>query len=94
MITISVRLSDDLAKRVLPLQDRLPEIIELGLERWRGQEPPTPRQRVEMLWEAAGLSTDPSSQVLPRPLGRRKSSPLQAGGKPASQIIIEQRETK
>ena len=39
MITISVQLSEELAKRVLPVQDRLPEIIELGLERWRGQDP-------------------------------------------------------
>ena len=31
MITIPVQLSNELARRVLPLQDRLPEIIELGL---------------------------------------------------------------
>ena len=31
MVTIPVRLSNELASRVLPLQDRLPEIIELGL---------------------------------------------------------------
>jgi hypothetical protein len=31
MITIPVQLSNELARRVIPLQDRLPEIIELGL---------------------------------------------------------------
>ena len=31
MITIPLQLSDELAQQVLPLQDRLPEIIELGL---------------------------------------------------------------
>ena len=31
MITIPVQLSNELAQRVMPLKDRLPEIIELGL---------------------------------------------------------------
>jgi hypothetical protein len=31
MITISLQLSDELARQVLPFQARLPEIIELGL---------------------------------------------------------------
>ena len=38
-----------------PLQDRLPEIIELGLRQWRKQPALTPRQRVEQLWEAQNL---------------------------------------
>ncbi len=94
MITISVQLSEELAKRVLPVQDRLPEIIELGLECWRGQGPLTPRQRVERLWEASGLSMSPSPALPPRPSGTRQRSPLRAGGKPASEIIIEQRGAK
>ena len=31
MITIPLQLPDQLAQQVLPLQDRLPEIVELGL---------------------------------------------------------------
>ena len=44
MITIPVQLSEELAERVRPLQDRLPEIIELGLRQWRKQPALTPRQ--------------------------------------------------
>ena len=31
MITIPLQLPEDLAQEILPLQDRLPEIIALGL---------------------------------------------------------------
>lgn len=31
MVTISLELPDELARRLIPLQNRLPEIIELGL---------------------------------------------------------------
>jgi hypothetical protein len=37
MITIPLQLSDELAQQVIPLQDRLPEIIELGLRQLRGR---------------------------------------------------------
>ena len=55
MVTIPLQLSEELAERVRPLQDRLPEIIELGLRQWRKQPALTPRQRVEQLWEAQNL---------------------------------------
>jgi hypothetical protein len=57
MITIPVQLSEELAERVRPLRDRLPEIIELGLRQGRKQSVLTPRQLVEQLWEARGLSS-------------------------------------
>ena len=39
MVTIPLQLSNELAQRVMPIQDRLPEIIELGLRQSRsGQE--------------------------------------------------------
>jgi hypothetical protein len=37
MITIPLQLPDELAQQVLPLQDRLPEIIELGLRQLLGK---------------------------------------------------------
>ena len=55
MITIPLQLSEELAEKVRPIQDRLPEIIELGLRQWRKRPQLTPRQRVEQLWEAQGL---------------------------------------
>lgn len=92
MITIPVQLSEDLAEQVRPLQDRLPEIIELGLRQWREQLVLTPRQRVEQLWEAEGL-VEPtvSTRVRDRNARRRRKGPIPAGGQPASEIIIEQR---
>jgi hypothetical protein len=59
MVTISLKVSDQLAQRLASLQDHLPEIIELGLRHWQeqehGQSTLTPRQRVERLWATTGL---------------------------------------
>ena len=92
MLTIQLELPDQLAKMVLPLQDSLPEIIEIGLRHWHKQTPSTLRERVEQLWEAAGLiepaivGDDDSSTA-----AHQRRTPIQAGGQPASEIMIEQR---
>ena len=57
MITIPLQLPEDLARRFCRFQDRLPEIIALGLRQWRKRPALTPRQQVERLWDAAGLVT-------------------------------------
>ena len=92
MITIPVQMSEELAERVRPLQDRLPEIIELGLRQWRKQPALTPRQRVEQLWESQGL-IEPVALNSERgqQTGRKRRAPIPVGGQPASEIIIEQR---
>ena len=93
MITIPVQMSEELAERVRPLQDRLPEIIELGLRQWRKQPTLTPRQRVEQLWESQGL-IEPVALNSERgqQTGRKRwAAPIPVGGQPASEIIIEQR---
>jgi len=95
LITIPLQLPDQLAQQVLPIQDRLPEIIELGLRHWQKQKPTTPRERIERVWEAAGLIELTSLSDNDRPaLGRKRRTPIQAGGQPASEIIIEQRGAK
>lgn len=93
MITIPLQLPDQLARQVLPLQDHLPEIIELGLQHWKEQpqQPVTPRERVEQIWEAAGL-IEPATASNNDLVTRR--TPIEAGGQPASEIIIEQRGTR
>ena len=92
MITIPVQLSEELAERVRPLQDRLPKIIELGLRQWRKQPVLTPRQRVEQLWEAQGLVEPAVPSNDQRQTTRRKPQmPIPVDGQPASEIIIEQR---
>ena len=58
MVTISLEISDELARRLTLLQDRLPEIIELGLRhleveiKERNRSNPYPTQ-------AAGLGGPP-----------------------------------
>lgn len=94
MVTIPIEVSEELAGQLIPLQDHLPEIIKLGLRHWRKtrQIPLTSRRQAEKLWAEAGLIVplDPAvGQQYPRP--RRRQPPVQAGGTPASQIIIEQR---
>ena len=96
MITISVQLSEELAKNADgPSRTACPD-HPADCNAGGVKSPLTPRQRVERLWEASGLSMSlPSPAVPPRPSGnRRRLSPLRAGGKPASEIIIEQRGTK
>jgi hypothetical protein len=44
MVTISLQLPDELARQVMPLQDRLPEIIQVGLQHWRRQASRASRQ--------------------------------------------------
>jgi len=92
MDTISLQISGDLAGRLLPLKDRLPEIIELGLRYWPEQTLPTPREQAEKLWEATGLlvAREPGATYSTAPAHRWRK-PIQAGGQPASEIIIEQR---
>ena len=94
MVTISLEVPNELARRLTPLQDRLPEIIKPGLRHWQETEPAplTPRQQVEQVWAAAGLIVPLDPAISQRyPQYRTRQSPAPAGGKPASQIIIEQR---
>ena len=92
MIIIPIELPDELAREVLPLQERLPEIIKLGLQYWKQQAPSTPRERAELLWEAAGLLEPVVVSGDDHPAqDRQLRTPIHAGGQPASEIVIEQR---
>ena len=94
MVTIALELPDELAQRLTPLQDRLPEIIELGLRHWpeTPSVAPTLRQRVEQIWATTGLIVPLDPAMVRRyPAPQMPRTPVQAGGKPASEIIIEQR---
>ena len=99
MVTISLEVSERLARRLALLQGHLPEVIELGLQHWREQggeqAPLTPRQRVERLWAAADLVVPLNPVIAQRyPSPRTRQPAVRAGGKPASQIIIEQRNAR
>jgi hypothetical protein len=94
MVTIPLQLSNELARQVMPLQDRLPEIIELGLRQLAAVRkaeiayPPAKRQALDAL-ASTGIVT------LPTPAAQRKArtrrAPIKAGGPPASEMIVAER---
>jgi hypothetical protein len=95
MVTIPVRVSEELAERLAPVQEHLNQIIELGLQHWQGL-PETdlmPRQRIEQLLRDTGLivTLDPAIARRYTSVSDQRQPPLHAGGKSASQIIMEQR---
>ncbi len=95
-VTISLEIPVELAEQLDPIRDRLPEIIELGLLQWQDTtlHPLTPRQRVEQIWADAGLIATPDPTTIQnQATNYERQPPIQAGGKPASEIIIEQRGT-
>lgn len=95
MPTISLDVPPELAQQLLPLKPHLTEILKVGLRYWKPDSSSlTHRQRVEQLWATTNLivpldSTLLSLAVPPSPVTQRK--PINAGGKPASEIIIEHR---
>lgn len=96
MITIPLQLPDKLAQQVLPLQDRLPEIIELGLRQLLGEADAqsdigqsADRLKVLAVLESTGIVTLPKSRT--RSSSRTRHTPIQAGGPPASEMIIAER---
>jgi hypothetical protein len=95
MVTISVRVSEELAERLAPVQDHLEQIIELGLQHWQGlpETDLTPRPHIEKLLRATGLIVplNPAIACLYTSVSHQRQPAVHAGGKPASQIIIEQR---
>ncbi len=96
MITIPLQLSDELAKEVLLLQNRLPEIIELGLRQLRTAPDRKPgngqlaaKKLVMAALESTGIVTLPELNAQ-RP-SRTRRTPIDASGTPASEMIIAER---
>jgi len=96
MVTIPLKVSDELAGRLLPLQDRLPEIIELGLRQIKAQidadaeaNLSASKARVLAALASTGIVTLPKPAA--RLQARSRHTPIQADGPPASEIIIKAR---
>ena len=94
MVTIPLQLPNELARQILPLQDRLPEIIELGLRQLAAIRKaeiayPHAKQQVLDAFASTGIVT------LPTPSAQRKTrvrrTPIKAGGLPASEMIVAER---
>ncbi len=96
MITIPLKVPDKLAARLLPLENRLPEIIELGLRQLEAQaganaetDDSASKARVLAALGSTGIVTLPKSAARLQP--RTRHTPIQANGQPVSEIIIEGR---
>jgi hypothetical protein len=96
MVTISLKVSDELAERLAPYQDRLPELIELGLSQVEigaegNAEPDHNALKAQVLaaLRSTGIITAPEPTV--RAETRVRHTPLKVGGPPASGLIIAER---
>jgi hypothetical protein len=93
MVTIPLNVSEDLARRLLPVQDRLPDIIERGLRdlEAEGETSPSEASRPDILaaLQSTGLVTVPDRAARSKP--RVRHTPLSAGGPPASDLILAER---
>lgn len=94
MVTIPLQLPNELATRVLPLQDRLLEMIESGLrqiEAARENEGGCPQDKQQVLdaLVSTGIVTLPTAAA--RRKARVRRTPIAAGGPPASEMIIAER---
>lgn len=107
METIQVQVPSELARRLRPYQDELPRILEWGLRYVEGETKakteaesvPEARalqkQIVAALHRAGAVGPSPeeAAQYLAG-LENQHWMPIQAGGKPASQMIIEERDSR
>jgi hypothetical protein len=95
MVTISLQVSDELAERLAPYRDRLPEIVELGLSQVEsgareGAETNRGALKAQVLaaLRSTGIITAPDTAHAGT---RVRRTPVKAGGPPASELIIAER---
>ena len=92
MHRIQVEIPDRLAEKLAPHRDRLPELLELGLQVWlegKEQERVVTHEGLLHALAASGKVTLPQPYRGEKPYGRH--TPVPITGKPVSRIIIEQR---
>ncbi len=89
MSTITIEVPRELAERLSPYREKLPQILELGLAHLESVSPRSDdiRERTLRVLKATGLVRMPN----PSPLPRRRHTPINVPGKPLSELIIEQR---
>jgi hypothetical protein len=92
MHTIQLELDEELARKLDPYRDKIPELLELGLgalqERER-REHQEARERLLRALEASGKIKVPEPYTGEQAYVRH--SPPTVAGKPVGQIVIEQR---
>ena len=107
MEIIQIQVSSELAQRLRPYQRELPRILEWGLRHVETETEVETRAEsvletmalqkrvVAALRQAGAVGPDP--EEVARYLAQRENrrwTPIQAGGKPASQMIVEERDSR
>ena len=100
METIQIEISSELARRLRPYQSELPRILEWGLRRAEGKteaesntEARSLQERiVAALRQAGAVGTDP--EKVAQYLSERSWTPVEVGGKPLSEMIVEERNSR
>ena len=107
MEIIKVQVPSELAQRLRPYQNELPRILESGLRHVEREM--EEKMRTELALEAAALQTrvfaalrragavGPDPEEMAQYLAGRENqcwTPIQAGGKPASEMIVEERDSR
>ena len=93
-IEIRVEVPEEMARRLDRPRMEIIRILELGLQQYEAAKKP-PRARVIEALRGTGLITQLGSDILQRygtDETHQRQPPLQAEGKPASQLIIEERD--
>ncbi len=96
---VQIQVPAELAERLRPYQDELPRILEQGLSHIEAEsvsETMTLQKLVVAALHQAGI-VGPNPEEVARYLAGRENQrwmPIQAGGKPASEIIVEERDSR
>lgn len=92
MSTIQLEISDELAEQLAPHQDRLVDLLRLGLQQW--QENERQKQQSDQAY-LLQLLIESGQVIIPKPAvdttAYIRQTPVPLTGKATSEIVIEQR---
>jgi hypothetical protein len=92
MSIIQLEIPNELAEKLRPYRNRLVELLELGLQKWQEREQHEHQSQQEYLLQVLASS---DKITMPKPYPGKKPyishTPVPITGKPASELIIEQR---
>ncbi len=93
MRTVQLDLPDELVQELAPYREHLPELLALGLHEWKRRQLPVPaadQERIRQFLRTVENVTLPQPYQDETPYVRH--TPVPSLGKPASEIVIEQRD--
>ena len=92
MYTIQIKIPNELAEKLAPYRERLPELLELGLRVWlerKQHERVTVQEELFQVLAASGKVAMPQPYTGEKPYVRH--TPVSITGKPVSELVVEQR---